>query len=82
LKDACNKFTVDRVDGSKWLVKQVIEEEVLRREMTQPQTHPDRPVRWQRKAIQTYQDEMEAFEEELLILTHFTAGQPPGAPRQ
>jgi hypothetical protein len=36
LKDARNKFTVDGVDGSKWLIKRVIEEEALRKEMTHP----------------------------------------------
>lgn len=36
LKDIRNKFTVNRVEGSKWLAKRVIDEEALRKDMTQP----------------------------------------------
>lgn len=70
LKDIRNKFTVDGVEGSKWLAKRVIDEEALRKDMTQPQKDPDQPMKWRKKAIQTYEHEMEAFEEELLILMH------------
>jgi superfamily II DNA helicase RecQ len=79
LKDIRNKFTVDGIEGSKWLAKRVIDEEALQKEMMQRQTHPDQPMKWRKKAIQTYQREMEAFEEELLILMHCTGGQPARA---
>jgi hypothetical protein len=41
LKDIRNKFTVDGIEGSKWLTKRVIDEEALQKEMMQCQTHPD-----------------------------------------
>ena len=75
LKDIRNRLTVNGVDGAKWLAKRVIDEEQLQKEMMQPQTQPDQPMQWRRKAITKYQREMEAFQEELLILMHCTGGQ-------
>ena len=79
LKDIRNRFTVDGVEGSKWLARRVIDEEALQKQMMQPQMHPNQPMKWRKKAIRTYQREMEAFEEELLILMHCTGGQPARA---
>lgn len=47
-------------------IERVMDEEALQKEMMQP----DQPMKWRKKAIQTYQREMEPFEEELLILLH------------
>ena len=75
LKDIRNRLTVNGIEGAKWLAKRVIDEEELQKEMIQTETQPDQPMQWRKKAIIKYQREMEAFQEELLILMHCTGGQ-------
>ena len=54
LKDSCNRFDIEGVDGRKWLARRVVSEPGLAERFIRVGCQGGQPIQWKKEAIEQY----------------------------